>query len=74
MGLCIERSVAMLVGLLGILLRARERGAFGRPSRCSVTRSKTWTVASRAGLKSQGDGQQTFSAVNPKTRTSWIGS
>ena len=64
-GLCIERSLAMLVGLLGILLRART---FGRPSRCSVTWSKTWTVASRAGLKSQGDGQQTFSAVNPKDK------
>ena len=63
--LCIERSLAMLVGLLGILLRART---FGRPSRCSVTWSKTWTVASRAGLKSQGDGQQTFSAVNPKDK------
>ena len=65
MGLCIERSLAMLVGLLGILLRART---FGRPSRCSVTWSKTWTVASRAGLKSQGDGQQTFSAVNRKDK------
>jgi capsid protein len=78
-GLCIERSLAMLVGCsASSYARARDVGchakAFGRPSRCSVTWSKTWTVASRAGLKSQGDGQQTFSAVNPKTRTSRIGS
>ena len=68
-GLCIERSLAMLVGCSASSY-ARARTSFGRPSRCSVTWSKTWTVASRAGLKSQGDGQQTFSAVNPKTRTS----
>ena len=52
-GLCIERSLAMLVGCsASSYARARDVGchakAFGRPSRCSVTWSKTWAVASRA--------------------------
>jgi hypothetical protein len=62
--LCIERSLAMLVGLLGILLRARKR----RWVPCLKNQSTQPPIASRAELKSQGDGQQTFSAVNPKDK------